>query len=175
MEKFYIVLSRSNTLVAILIRIFTRKYYNHASICFKKDLSRFYSFGRKNPRFMLPAGFIIEGVHTGYFGAKPKTKIIVFEGELEKEDYDLVQRRLKEFLDNKEMYKYNILGLVTAFFKIPWHRKRHYTCSAFVASLFSGILDFGKDYSLVEPEDFYKFNFKVIYEGTAEDYSYEEL
>ena len=55
MNKVYIVLSRSNTLLAMLIRVFTGKFYNHASIAFEKDLNSFYSFGRKNPRLLLPA------------------------------------------------------------------------------------------------------------------------
>lgn len=174
MKKFYIVLSRSNTIVALLVRTFTHKFYNHTSLAFTPDLDKFYSFGRKDPRHLLPAGFITEGVHNGYFGLWPQTQIAVLEAELPEEEFDLLQNQLNEFRSQREMYKYNIMGLPTAFFGIPWHRQTKYTCSSFVAYCFRGILDFDKHYSLTQPEDFYKFNFKKIYEGTAGDYNYEK-
>lgn len=174
MKKTYIVLSRSNTIVALLVRFFTHKYYNHTSLAFTPDLDNFYSFGRKNPRRLLPAGFISEGVHTGYFGMKPQTKILVFEAELDESEYRLLNRHLSEFKRKREEYEYNIMGLPVALFGIPWHRAHKYTCSSFVAYCFRDILKFDKHYSLTQPEDFYKFNFTKIYEGTAGDYHYEK-
>ena len=175
MNDFYIVLSRSHTTVALLVRMFTHKYYNHTSIAFNKELDLFHSFGRKNPKTLLPAGYIEEGVDTGYFGLWPNTKIAVLHGQLDDEQYRQVQDKLTEFSDEPETFHYSIRGLVSAFLGIPWHRTKHYTCSGFVAYLFRDILHFDKDYSLVEPEDFRKFGFKTIYEGTAGEYSNEKL
>ena len=174
MNKVYIVLSRSNTVVAKLVRTFTHKYYTHASISFEKDLNSFYSFGRKNPKMILPAGFISEGVHTGYFGLWPQTKIQVLEMELNDEKYAALKENIAEFENNVDEYRYNILGLATIYFNIPWNRTRHYTCSGFVAYCMRNILNLGKHYSLVEPEDFYRFKYKKIYEGAAGDYNYEK-
>ncbi len=174
MKKTYIVLSRSNTIVALLVRFFTHKYYNHTSLAFTPELDKFYSFGRKNPKKLLPAGFISEGVHTGYFGLWPQTKIAVFEAELSEKEYRLLNSNLARFKQNREYYEYNVMGLASAFLGIPWHRQKKYTCSSFVAYCFRGILNFDKHYSLTQPEDFYKFNFRKIYEGTAGDYHYEK-
>jgi len=85
MGKVYIILSRSNTLLARFIRLVTKKYYNHASLSFDRSLETFYSFGRLNPKLMFPAGFITEGVKSGYFGLHPGTKIMVLERELPEE------------------------------------------------------------------------------------------
>ncbi len=174
MNKVYIVLSRSNTLVAMLVRIFTGKFYNHASIAFEKDLNSFYSFGRKNPRLLLPAGFISEGVHTGYFGLKPHTQVRVLEMELDDEEYNMLVKNVEGFEQQADRYRYNILGLATIYFNIPWNRTIHYTCSGFVAYCMRNALDFGKHYSLIQPEDFFNFKHKKIYEGTAGDYHYEK-
>lgn len=175
MNKFYVVLSRSHTTVALLVRFFTRKYYSHTSIGLEKDLSTFYSFGRKNPRYLLPAGMIKEGISKGYFAYRPGTKIMVLEGELNNEEYELLKEHLEEFEEKREWYRYNLLGLPLSFLQIPHERKRHYNCSSFVAYLFRDILEFERHYSLTEPEDFYKFNFKKIYEGRAGDYTYEKF
>ena len=175
MKEFYLVLSRSHTTVAMLVRTFTGKYYSHASLGFTPELDEFHSFGRKNPKWMLPAGYITEGIDDGYFGMWPNTKILVLKGHLEDEDFELLQERIRGFEIDRKRYRYNIMGLVTSYIGIPWHRAKHYTCSGFVAYLFRDILDFGKDYTLVEPEDFYKFDFEKIYEGTAGEYDYEKL
>lgn len=174
MNNYYIVLSHSNTILARLVRGFTGHYYNHTSLALSRELDEFYSFGRKNPRMLFPAGFISEGVHTGYFGLKPQTKIAVLKAELSDEDYQLMLTQLDEFRQQRSLYRYNILGLPVALFNIPWGRNKHYTCSGFVAYCMRGILKFDKHYSLIKPEDFYRFDFEKIYEGTAGEYNYEK-
>ena len=97
MNNYYIVLSHSNTLMARVVRIFTGAYWNHTSLALSGELNEFYSFGRKNPRLLFPAGFISEGVHTGYFGLKPKTKIAVYEAQMTDEEYGDMLTKLDEF------------------------------------------------------------------------------
>lgn len=172
-RKLYIVLSRSGTVLARAIQVVTRKYYNHTSVSFDKSLDTFYSFGRRNPRLMFPAGFIIEGVHRGFFGIHPHTKICVLEGEITREDYRLIQQRLAPFIAQPRKYKYGVAHLPLMIRGMPYRSENNYVCSVFAAYLLRNILNFEKDYSLVYPEDFYKFNFKKIYEGEAGDYDYE--
>ena len=119
--------------------------------------------------------FITEGIDNGYFGLWPDTKILVLKGALYDDEFSLLQQRVREFEVDRTEFRYNLMGLVTSYIGIPWHRRKHYTCSGFVAYLFRDILDFGKDYSLVQQEDFYKFDFEKIYEGTAGEYDYEKL
>lgn len=174
MKKIYIVLSRSGTVLARAIRLVTKKYYNHTSVSFDRSLDVFYSFGRRNPRLLFPRGFITEGVHKGFFGLHPDTRICVLEGEISDRDFTLVQQRLAPFVARPKRYKYGVLNLIKMWAGRPYRTENKYVCSVFAAYLLDGILDFGKDYSLVYPEDFYNFGFKKIYEGTAGDYSYEK-
>ena len=174
MNKYYIILSHSNTLMARVVRLFTGAYWNHASIALSGELNEFYSFGRKNPALMFPAGFISEGVHTGYFGLKPQTRISVLKAQLSDRDYQILVEELDQFRRKKDEFRYNILGLPILYCNIPWTRHRHYTCSGFVAYCMRNILKFEKHYSLVKPEDFNMFDFEKIYEGTAGDYHYEK-
>ena len=174
MNNYYIVLSHSNTLMARVVRIFTGAYWNHTSLALSGELNEFYSFGRKNPRLLFPAGFISEGVHTGYFGLKPKTKIAVYEAQMTDEEYSNMLTKLDEFRLKRHQYRYNLLGLPAIQGNIAWGRRKHYTCSGFVAYCMRDILKFNKHYSLVKPEDFMMFDFEKIYEGTAGDYHYEK-
>ena len=174
MNNYYIVLSHSNTLMARLVRVFTGAYWNHTSLALSGELNEFYSFGRKNPRLLFPAGFISEGVHTGYFGYKPKTKIAVYQAQMTDEEYSKMLKQLDKFRHRRDEYHYNILGLPATYANIPWGRRRHYTCSGFVAYCMQDVLEFDKHYSLVRPEDFMIFDFEKIYEGAAGDYNYEK-
>ncbi len=171
MKDVYIVLSRSHTILARAIRIFTKKYYNHTSVSFDLSLEPFYSFGRRNPKYMFPAGFIIEGVRSGFFGLHPDTKICVLKTQVTDEEYDLMQKRLQPFIKEPLKYKYGVLQLFYMMFNINYTPKTQYVCSVFVASLFRGILDFDRDYTKMYPEDFYQFNFEKIFEGDAGDYN----
>lgn len=174
MKKVYIVLSRSGTILARAIQVFTKKYYNHTSISFEKSLDTFYSFGRRNPYLMFPAGFITEGVHRGFFGVHPNTKICVMEGEISDGDFDTVQKKLAPFIANPKKYKYGITQMIKMMRGVPYRSEDHFVCSVFAAYLLKDALDFGKDYSLVYPEDFYMLGFDKIYEGTAGDYEYDK-
>ncbi len=170
MKDVYIVLSRSGTILARAIRAFTKKYYNHTSIAFDLSLEPFYSFGRRNPKHMFPAGFITEGVHSGFFKLHPTTKICVLKTQVSESDFEIIQERLQPFINEPLKYKYGVFQMPYMMFNKPYTPKTEYVCSVFVASLLRDILPFDRDYTMMYPEDFYQFNFEKIYEGDAGDY-----
>lgn len=49
-KKIYLLLTDTGTLFSKLIKCYTKKPYNHASIAFDGELSTVYSFGRKKPK-----------------------------------------------------------------------------------------------------------------------------
>ena len=170
MGQVYIILSRSNTVLARFIRLVTKKYYNHASLSFERSLDTFYSFGRLNPRLMFPAGFITEGVRSGYFGLHPKTKIMVLERDLPDEDIEVAKDNLLPFINRERRFKYGIWHFPNIYRGKTYRDDRNYVCSVFVAYVMKHAFDYGKDYSLVMPEDFHKLGANVIYEGNRGDY-----
>lgn len=161
----YVILSRSNTIMAKAVRVWTRKKYSHAALALTPELENIYSFGRKNPRLILPGGFIDETPQKGYFALHPNTKICVLELELSKEQYEDVKNRLKQFTSSPALYKYNIAGIPFLMVKKPQRRLYNYTCSTFVAYVLYNCLDFKEDYSVVYPEDFFNLGLKKVYEG----------
>lgn len=170
-HKIYIILSKSNTLMAKAVRFYTRKKYSHTSLALDASLSTFYSFGRRNPRFMLPAGFIIEGIKNGFFKLYPATQIYVLEAIITDEQLKDIENRLKPFIDSPLEYKYNVLGIIPTMLGISYRRKKHFLCSTFVAYVLYNCFKFKTDYTLVYPEDFFKLNLKKVYEGDAQNYA----
>ncbi len=174
MKDVFIVLSRSHTILARAIRIFTKKYYNHTSISFTESLDVFYSFGRRNPKYMFPAGFITEGVKSGFFGLHPNTKICVLKFSVKDEEFNQIQEKLQPFIKEPLKYKYGVFQMPLMMMGIKYTPKNQYVCSVFTAYLLKDILPFNKDYSLIYPEDYYQFNFEKIYEGDAGNYEYSK-
>ena len=173
--ELFIILSRSHTMLARSIRFFTRKKYNHTSISFDKNLGSLYSFGRRNPRNMFPAGFIEELEPTGFFDVFPQTKLLILKTVITKAQYEAVQKELAPFLANPESYIYGVKNLFCRFFGKECYRPQHYTCSAFCAKALSSVVTFDKHFSLVDPEDFRQFGFEVIFEGTMKEFRAKQL
>ena len=66
-----------------------------------------------------------------------------------------------------------MLGLPFLVLKKPFHQKRRYACSQFVARTLEhyGIRKVDKHWSLVTPKDFYEMpDKKILYVGTIEGY-----
>lgn len=59
-KTVYILLTRSGTWFSRLIHLATDDCYTHASIGLDGPAGPFYSFGRLDPRFALPAGLVQE-------------------------------------------------------------------------------------------------------------------
>jgi len=171
LKNVYIVLSRSKTVLARMIRVFTKKKYSHSSMAMHKNCEPFYSFGRVYPRFMFPTGFIIEGMSAGYFKIHPNIPVAVYEIPVTDEQYALIEERLQPFIANPRHYKYSVLNIFLQARGIAYKRENKYVCSAFIAEVLQGIVNFDKDTSLVYPHDFQEFGYDMIYEGTAKDYA----
>ena len=171
MKNVYIVLSRSKTLVARLVQMATKEKYSHASLSLTMDCSSFYSFGRRNPAHMFPAGFITEGVEKGFFAVHPEIPIAVYELPVSDADYALIGERLTPFLAAPLHYKYAVKNLFYQYLGVVHWQENEYVCSAFVAYILRGMLDFKKDPSLVFPHDFQHYGLRLVFEGRTCEYA----
>lgn len=177
MEKIYLLLSQSGTIPARVLKWFTHAEYNHISLGFSKDLLTMYSFGRRYLYLPIPGGFVSEGRDRGIFERFPNAKIALLELEAPQEKKELLARRLQAMYENKKKYRYNLLGVGLAAFRIPYQRKEHYYCSEFVRDLLveCGILK-GEDFQrIVQPIHFLTLNeTKLIFSGKLSEYSAEK-
>lgn len=171
-EKLYIVLIGTPGIFATLIRLYSRLKYIHVALAMDEDLKECYSFGRRNPKVPIFSGFEKEEMDkvVEHF---PKAICMVTEIECTKEQKEDVWKRINYYKKNAKRYHYTILGLPFLVFKKPFHQKRRYACSQFVARTLEdyGIRKFDKHFSLVTPKDFYEMpDKKILYVGTIEGY-----
>jgi hypothetical protein len=170
MKEIKIVLTQTNTVICRTLKLFSKKPYNHISISFEDDCSTMFSFGRKITWFPLIGGFVKEDIKSGIFKMFPDTKCKIYKFEVTDEDYDIILKRLNDFISRPERYRYSFLNVFLICFNIPFERKYHYVCSSFVSYLLNGIIPFNKEISLITPDDYNNLNLKPVYEGRLHEY-----
>ena len=167
-KTVYILLTRSTTWFSQLIHLFTQEDYTHASIGFATPQGHFYSFGRKRPEWPLPGGLIKEGLDRGFFFLHPDTPCVLYALKVEDEAYEALRDRVAEMYEAREGYHYNLLGVVSCFFRLPLPRADAYFCSQFVAELLteSGAAQLENIPALTHPMDLSKLKeLRVLYIG----------
>lgn len=90
-KQLYIVLSQTGTVLSRILKFTTGAEYNHSSISLSEDLSKMYSFGRKNPYNPFWGGFVKESPHTGTFKRFQGTKVIIFAVEIDENLHRTIQ------------------------------------------------------------------------------------
>lgn len=170
-KKGYILLTDTGSILTKLIKLYTKKPYNHASISFDSKFTVVYSFGRKSVRNPFVGGFVKEDMESHLF-VQADCAIYSFEAT------DVQFKRMKRFIQEidarKEQYRYNFLGLFSFLINKPLKRKNAFFCSQFVASVIEEgeIFDFDKPLSLVAPNDLQEIsNLQFVYQGKLKDYT----
>ncbi|MBQ3178509.1 MAG: hypothetical protein IJB52_11890 [Clostridia bacterium] len=171
MKTVYLLLTRSATLFSRCIRVLTASPYTHVAISVADDPAGcYYSFGRKNPLFPFPAGFIRESRERGYLHRFPRTRCVLLALEISDGAYSSICSRLLKMEASARYYRYNLSGALLCGFGIQWVRRRHYFCSQFIGDLLtrSGAVTLPKPISLMQPID-YAFlpGVRVLFSGAA--------
>ncbi len=157
-------------LLTKLIKLYTKKPYNHASIAFDYELSEVYSFGRKTARNPFIGGFVKEDVKAGLF---KQADCAIYTFTVSEVQMQMIRDYLLEIEAQKKHYRYNFIGLFGVMFNRPIKRNNAFFCSQFVASVLKegNIIHFDKPLSLIAPSDFQKVTkFQLMYEGKLRDY-----
>lgn len=171
-KKIYILLTDTGTVFTKMIKSFTKKPHNHASIAFDADLKEVYSFGRKTPRNPFVGGFVREDINSVLFR---QADCAIYSLTISNDDYHKMYRYIKGIECQKECYRYNLLGLIGVLLNKPIKRKNAFFCSQFVATVLDESMstNFGKDLSLVEPSDILlAADFELVFEGRLREYQY---
>lgn len=170
----YILLTNTGSFLTKLIRLYTKKRYNHASIAFDSSLIEVYSFGRKTARNPFIGGFVRENVRTGLF---QDADCVLYSFTVTEKQMDNMKSFIKEIEENKGQYRYNFIGLFGFILKKPIKRKNAYFCSQFVASVLmeSKTFNLERPISLIAPADLQNVpTFQIIYEGKLEGYLHND-
>ncbi|MFB5066107.1 MAG: hypothetical protein ACE3NC_02825 [Candidatus Wallacebacter cryptica] len=167
----YVVFTRTATTISRLIHHVKNDKYTHASLALDRELNYMYSFGRKYARNPFIARFKHEHLEKGLFKIQKTLPGAVMELEVTKEQYYKAKSIIDKFVANREIYKYNYLGLVHCLLQNEVSYENRFLCSEFVYYVLndSGILHLNIARNLVRPMDLYeslqKRNGRIIYEG----------
>ncbi|WP_040950591.1 hypothetical protein [Gorillibacterium massiliense] len=174
-HSIYVLLTDTGTWFTKVIGLYTKANWNHASIAFDAELRDVYSFGRKHPANPLSGGFVKENLHTGILFQSASCAI--YRCPVSQSQYNRIRECIRMFEQNRDIYKYNLLGLIGLMLNIAYERKNAFFCTQFVAMVMgnSGIPLSEKPYPFVTPVDI--LNSRVlqpVYQGSLQTYVNKE-
>ncbi len=177
MKKIYIIQTHSGTFPAKLIKLVTRQNYTHISLSLDRSMKKMYSFGRRTTNNPFNSGFIIESINGSFYNKFSNTMCRIYEIEIPYFKYLSLKNILKKYEKNPLKYDYDIAGLIIKALRIHIKRKDKYVCSQFVGEVLikSDIYDFNKASNEIQPIDFNKLPYKIIYEGKLKNYNKSAL
>lgn len=174
MKKIYIILTYTGTILSKIVKIYTRREYSHVSISLNEDLTKMYSFGRLNPYNPFSGGFVHEEIDKGTFKRFKKTKTKIYSLEISEEQYEKLESVIEQMQAKKNLYKFNVIGLLGIMLNVKIKREKYFYCAEFVKYVLeqSQVLELPE---LVKPEDFEKVSgISEIYSGVLREYRIED-
>lgn len=172
MKRIYIVLSFTGTWLSRAVRIYTGKEFSHVSIALDKDLDFMYSFGRLNVNNPFWGGFVHEAQNKGVFKKFYNTESFIYSVEVNGQQYKKIKKCIKKFNSSKELYSFNMIGLIGAGLNIKISRRYKFYCAEFVKYLLDNAgVDLGLP-EVVKPQDFVEVESgEFIYRGKFNEYN----
>jgi len=175
LKGIYIVLSHTGTFLSKIIKSFTKDEFSHVSISLDIDAKEMYSFGRLRAYNAFIAGFVHEYINKGTFRRFRNTRAKIYYLEVTNEEYCKVRNIIEKMKEDKEKYKFNILGLFAAGFHKKVKKRSSFYCAEFVkyvldeAEIKTNLPD------VVKPEDFKRLeNLEEIYSGLLRQYPFSK-
>lgn len=171
MKKIYLILTHTGTVLSRIIKSYTKNEFSHVSISLDKDLKEMYSFGRKNPYNPLRGGLVHEYIDSGTFKRFYKTKCRVYSLEVTDKQYNEISNKIYEMYEKKDIYKFNIIGLLEVSINKKFNKENYYYCAEFVKYLLEQANIENNLPYIIKPEDFKDLEgIKEIYAGYIRDY-----
>lgn len=172
MKKIYIVLTYTGTILANIVKFYTREKYSHVSIGLDSELNKLYSFGRLNPYNPFIGGFVREGINKGTFARFRNTIGAVYSLEIEDKQYQKIVEIIENVKKDKEKYKFNIIGLFFVSINRKYKKDNSFYCAEFVKYLLEQSFNKKLLPEIVKPMDFLELNnLELVYEGVFREYN----
>ena len=172
MQKIYLVLTHTGTLLSNLIKLYTKNDYSHISIAFDEDLDEMYSFGRLFTYNAFIGGLVREYLYKGTFKRFKKTTTSIYSIDVSEIQYDEIKKVVLKMYERRRNYKFNFWGVFFVMFNKKIKRKNALYCAEFVKyALASGNVNVKNLPEIIKPEDFKKLkDARLIYKGLLKEY-----
>lgn len=176
MKTIYLVLTHTGTTLSRIIKQFTKDEFSHISISLDAELNQMYSFGRKKAYNPFIGGFVHENINKGIYERFNYTNSKIYSLDITDEQYNKIFDNIKQFELNKDIYSFNIIGLIAAGFNKKIRIGKSFYCAEFIryllerADIHTGLPD------PVKPENFKNIEgIKEVYVGILQKYEVSEL
>ena len=173
MKKIYIILTHTGTVLSTIIKYYTKDEFSHVSIALDADLEEMQSFGRLNPYNPFWGSFVHEHINKGTFKRFKKTKTEVYSLFVTDEQYEKAKKTIEYFNNNKQKYKFNIIGLACVSINKKIMRKNSFYCAEFVKHILKviGVTEVNQLPKIIRPENFKQLQgLRLEYEGLLKKY-----
>lgn len=171
MKKIYIVLTFSGTILSRLIKMYTKDKYTHVSISLDSNLNNMYSFGRLNPYNAFVGGFVQESPDYGTFKRFKNSNVMIYSLDIEENKYNHIVQMIKHFKENKQKYKFNILGLFCVAINKRIKKQNSFYCAEFIKYLLDESKIDNNLPEIVKPSHFLMLNKNnTVYTGLLNKY-----
>ncbi len=167
-KYIYLVFSKTGTWLSSLLSIFSETKFVHSSISFDISFTEMYSFGRTNPNNPFSGGFARESLHSGVYKRFKGSECTIYRVKVTEKQYYSLKKDVEKFLEEKDKYRYNFLGLFGILLDKPIKRKYYYFCSQFVSEILikNNVYKSKKPPELIKTSDLLLIdNKEIIYEG----------
>jgi len=132
-------------------------------------MTEVYSFGRTQRYNPLSGGFIKEQVEGDLIRSHRRpTRCEMYSCTVSEAQYKRIRNHIRHMEKNRDLYRYNLMGIFAFVLRIKIERRNAYFCSQFVASLLheNGVQLFDKDAEWVMPNDFrHCSQLQLVYKG----------
>ena len=175
-RSVYVVVTRTGTGVAKIIRVISRMPYSHVSLSADPALHELYSFCRNYTRIPLPATFNTEQIGEGTLGKFPVIPCEIYEIPLTEVQYTHFEKMIEHFQECRKFYSYSIIGLLRVRLQIESELHNKFVYSQFVAYVLEECgVTLDKPPCLYSPDDLrYLPDAKLIYRGELNQYYQEQ-
>lgn len=156
-------------MISRAIRFTTGDDFTHSSIAYEDDLYPLYSFGRKYPRLMFPAGLISERLEYGFYRIHANMPCALLGLSVSDDVYVNICKIIERMRSQSEEYRYDVRGLISCKLGKESNHPNKYFCSKFVSEVLgdSGAVTLPKPSSLMRPQDFMEMpEMSVLYRGS---------
>ena len=175
MKEIYLVLTHTGTVLSNIVKFYTKKKYTHISIGLDSELNELYSFGRLNPYNAFIGGFVHEELNKGTFARFKNTMGAVYSLNVTDEQYDSIVETIENIKQNKDKYKFNVIGLFLVSINRKYQKPDTFYCAEFVKYILETSLNKQLLPEIIKPMDFVELdNIKLRYEGVLNRYKYRD-
>lgn len=146
MKEVSILLTKYSDWISSMVYILCGKGYTHASISLEENFDTYYSFNYR--------GFAVETISKHKKRGVKKSRC--YRLEITEQSYKIIKNRIQDMEAHRSAYQYTRIGVLFCLLHIPFHWKRHYFCSQFVAELLesSGAIELSKPSNFFLPNNF---------------------